>query len=149
MLRTILLVGAVLAVPSGVPAQGGDPLTDAESILGKVGTRPAGGLRAAPLAPAPPPGPAVVGTWVNRDPSGSVLTFTFQDGGGFGANFAGSARDGNWKATGDRVTVDISAKGPRPAIHIEFAVAGPSMTAEVYTVGGKPSVNKGRVFHKQ
>lgn len=128
-----------------------DPLRQADSILKGLPAAGPGDLKASLVAaaPAPPPAPAVTGTWINKDADGFVISLALQEGGAVTGNFAGSAREGTWKANGNTVTVAIAAKGVRPNIDIEFAVSGNSMKAVNYTVGGKPSYNKGRVFTKE
>ena len=142
------LLGALLLVSAARP-QDGDPLKQAESILNGVGSSAAGNLKVGTLGPAAPPAPAVAGTWSHKDADGFVISLSLQEGGTMSANFAGSSREGTWKAAGTTVTIAIAAKGPRPNIDIEFAVTGNSMKAVEYTVGGKPSYNKGRVFTKE
>ena len=112
MYRSTLL--ALLLLIPLARAQSDDPLAQAQSILGRVGSSPAGNLRVEALAPAAPPKPekpAIAGTWATP-----TNEWEFRADGTF--QIVGTRNKGQWKETAGGIAVQYS--GATAWINLNF-----------------------------
>lgn len=97
MRRTALLVLMTMAPL----ARADDPLAEAQAVLSRVGSAPAGSLKVEAVAPAPPPKPekpGAVGTWAT-----ATNEWEFRADGTF--RIVGTRNQGQWKETAGGIAI--------------------------------------------